>query len=137
MGRNYYVLPEYSAILSFVDSIFSEINMGLLIYHLETPGDESQFRLIYANREASHCTGADLQEMVGKLILDAFPSLAKTDLPSTYLEIAEKKEPQGLGVVEYEDEHLERRKYRVKAFPMPSACVGVLFETLRGADEER
>ena len=134
MGRNYYVLPEYSAILSFVDSIFSEINMGLLIYHLEKPGDEKQFRLIYANREASRCTGADLQEMVGKLIFDAFPNLG--DLPGTFLEIAEKKEPQGLGVVDYEDEHLDRRKYRVKAFPMPSACVGVIFETLRGADEK-
>ena len=34
-----FLLPEYSVIISFIDSILSEINMGLLIYHAEKPDD--------------------------------------------------------------------------------------------------
>ena len=48
--------------------------MGLLIYHAEKPDDVSSYRLIYANREASRCTGTDLGHVVGMDVMDRFQS---------------------------------------------------------------
>jgi hypothetical protein len=129
---SYYELPEYSAILTFVDAVFSQINIGLLIYHLEEPDDPTKLRLIYANAEASRCTGTDLSDRIGKFILEAFPNLQETDLPRIYASVAIKEIPQRLGVVSYKDDQLQEASYAVRAFPMPSSCVGILFENVRG-----
>jgi len=129
-SRLIYELPEFSAILSFIDAIFADLNMGLFIYHLESPGDERSFRLIYANAEASRMTGADLRPLIGRLILDAFPALAATSVPATFIDVARTREPRRIEEVEYSDSRLDRASYSVKAFPMPSDCLGVLFERL-------
>ena len=131
---SYFELPEYSAILTFVDAVFSQLNIGLLIYHLEEPEEPTSLKLIYANAEASRCTGADLGTLTGKTILEAFPNLADTDLPRIYAEVTKQGKPQKVGVVRYEDAQLERATYSVKAFPMPSSCVGVLFENIPDAE---
>ena len=47
----YYKLPEFSGILSFIDSIFAELNMGLFIYHLEDLDDPAKLRLIYVSHK--------------------------------------------------------------------------------------
>lgn len=128
--QQYFELPEFSAILTFVDAIFAELNMGLLIYHVENPEDIRTARLIYANRQASELTGTDLGRQVGKLIFDAFPYLVDTDLPRLYQEVARDKKSHHVGIVDYEDKNVRRGKYSTRAFPMPSDCIGVLFETV-------
>ena len=126
--KMYYELPEFSGILSFIDAIFRELNMGLLIYHLEEPGEPSTLRLIYANPEASESTGADLQPVVGQRILTAFPNLADSGMPEIFADVASNKESRRVEEIDYGDERLVQGTYRVRAFPMPSDCVGVLFE---------
>lgn len=126
----YFELPEYSAILTFLDAVLAEINMGIFIYHLEDPEDERKLKLIYANKEASNCTGADMRPLVGKYILEAFPALAKTDIPRAYRDVVVQGESRRIGMVEYEDEKLEKRSYSVRAFPMPAGCAGVIFESV-------
>lgn len=128
MANKFYVLPEYSAILSVVDSVLHHINVGLLIYHLEDPPRDETLRLIYANNEASRYTGSDLQEQVGKFILDAFPGLEGTAVPATYADVVRRQRPANLGEVRYSDDNIASSRYGVKAFPMPGQCVGVLFE---------
>jgi len=86
-------------------------------------------RLIYANAEASRCTGTDLAPRVGKMILEAFPSLAGTELPRTYLEVASGGAAVHLGNVRYRDDQMAEQTYSVRAFPMPMQCAGVLFES--------
>jgi hypothetical protein len=126
----YFELPEYSAILTFLDAILAEINMGIFIYHLEDPEDERKLKLIYANKEASNCTGADMTALVGKYILEAFPALAETEIPAAYRDVVVEGVPRRLGTMEYEDANLSKRRYSVRAFPMPAGCMGVLFESL-------
>ena len=126
----YFELPEYSAILTFLDAVLAEINMGIFIYHLEDPEDERKLKLIYANKEASNCTGADLTPLVGKYILEAFPALAETEIPKAYRDVVVQGESRRIGTVEYEDANLKKRSYSVRAFPMPAGCMGVLFESI-------
>ena len=125
--------------MSWVSSILAELNVGLLIYQLEQADDPTSLRLLYANRAASQYTGADLSALVGKTILDAFPGLAGGDLPAAYAEVVRNQKPLELGTTEYGgDDKVAKGYYSVKAFPMPSSCVGVIFEniTLRKQVEE-
>jgi hypothetical protein len=134
--KQYYEIPQFSAILSFLDAIFSEINIGLLIYHVENVADIHSARLIYANRQASKYTGTDLQKLVGKFIFDAFPGLLETDIPRLYGEVVTEKQARLVGVIEYSDERVKHGKYSTRAFPMPSSCLGIAFtETSDTPDE--
>jgi hypothetical protein len=128
--NQYFELPEYSAILTFLDAVLAEINMGIFIYHLEDPEDERKLKLIYANKEASSCTGADMRPLVGKYILEAFPALAETEIPKAYRDVVVQGKSRRIGTVDYEDANLQRRSYAVRAFPMPAGCMGVLFESV-------
>ena len=119
--------------------MFSELNIGLLIYHLEAPDDPNSLKLLYANQAASEFTGADLSALVGRRILDAFPGLEGSGLPEIYAEVARTRKPYNVGAYEYGgDEQVTQGYYAVKAFPMPSTCAGIVFEniTLRKQLEE-
>ena len=125
---SYYEVPEYGAILTLLDAVLSELNLGLLIYRLESDDDPERLKLIYANAEASRCTGVALDGRVGKYIGEAFPALAGTDVPATYLRVGRDGAAAHLGNVRYRDHELAERTYSVRSFPMPMRCVGVLFE---------
>jgi len=129
MAKYYYELPQFAPILSFIDSAFAELNVGLLIYHAEDLEDPLKLRLIYANRQASICTMVDLGDRVGKTIDEAFPPLAETSIPATYLGVVTQKKASRLGSVAYRDESMAARSYSVRAFPMPADCVGIMFDS--------
>jgi hypothetical protein len=139
VARNvsFFELPEYTAILTFIDAVFSEINIGLLIYHAKDPELVDSYQLIYANRQASQFTGTDLSHLVGKKIFDAFPPLRDTEIPAFFREVAIEGESRRLArTLEYADENVVRGRYSVKAFPMPHGCIGVLFENLSQLDAD-
>lgn len=129
---------EVNTMTSLIDAAFSEMNIGLLIYQMENLGETSSLKLVYANRQASKYTGVDLSQQIGKPILTVFPSLATTDLPQIFAEVINTKQSHTIGAMEYRDENVQKGYFASKAFPMPNACVGVLFEniTLRKQLEE-
>jgi hypothetical protein len=126
----YQELPEFSAILTFVDAIFAEINIGLLIYHVPDRDEISGARLIYANKQASICTGTDLGERVGMQIFEAFPTLENTDVSRAFASVVATRQPRKVGVVEYGDHDVRQARYETRAFPMPHSCLGVIFENI-------
>ena len=124
-------LSDIPTMMSMVSSIFSELNIGLFICHLEDRKNPRTLKVVYANKTASQYTGADVTQWVGKYILEAFPALAETDLPELYAEVVNKNESRNIGAFEYGgDESIGRSHYSVKAFPMPNDCVGVVFENI-------
>ena len=130
---------DIDRLTSWVSSILSELNVGLLIYHLEDRDDPLSLRLLYANHTASEYTGSDLSKVVGKVILDAFPGLAETELPAVYADVAKTTKSAELGAFKYRgDDSITQGYYSVKAFHMPYDCVGIIFEniTLRKKVEE-
>jgi hypothetical protein len=126
-------IPQLSGadfLISLIDELFADFNMGLLIYHLEDANDLTSLKLVYANHDASKYSGVDLQPRVGKYIYDAFPALRETDLPRAFQEVVLTKAAARIGIVEYSDEQMGRNLYSVKAFPIPNQCVGVIFENV-------
>lgn len=121
-----YVLPEFGPIVSVLDALLSELNVGLFIYHLADPADYKSLTLVYCNREAARSTGLPVEERLGKRILDAFPPLVGTDVPQTFAEVVVSQKSRRIDVL-YAEEG-DQAGYAVRAFPMPAHCVGVLFE---------
>lgn len=131
-------LFEVDAMTTLIDTVFSEMNIGLVIYQMEDLNNASSLKLVYANHQASKYAGADLSQQIGKHILEAFPSLAVTDLPQIFAEVINTKQSRTIGAMAYHDENVQKGYYSSRAFPMPNDCVGVLFEniTLRKQLEE-
>lgn len=124
-------LSDLDTMMGLVESIFSELNIGLVIFHLEDSKNPHTLKLVYANKVASQYTGADLSQLVGKPILEAFPALGGTDLPELYAEVVNQNEARNIGAFEYGgDANVEKGYYAIKAFPMPNACVGAVFENV-------
>jgi len=121
-----YVLPEFGPIIGVLDAVLSELNVGLTIYHLEDPDDATTLKLVYVNREATRSTGLDMDALLGKRILDAFPTLRGTDLPQSFREVVTTQTSKRIEVPSGEGR--ERVNYSLRAFPMPANCLGVLFE---------
>jgi hypothetical protein len=128
--KYYFESPDFAAILTFIDAIFSELNLGLFIYNVENPEDISSARLIYANKEASRCTGTDCRRLLGKRIFEAFPYLSETAAPKAFSEVIKTKKPVRIGIVEYADQLVKHARFPTRAFPMPRDCFGVIFELI-------
>lgn len=111
-------------------AIFSNMNIGFAIHHVEDPLNAASIRFIYANEEASKYTGTDLSKLMGKLLHEAFPELQKTDIPQIYAEVARTKEARNIGAVEYSDENIKQGYFAIKAFPLPDNYIGVMFENI-------
>lgn len=119
------------AMMRFVSSVLAELNIGLLIFHLEDPSEAHSLRLLYANHAASEYTEADLTPLIGQTILEAFPALTDSGLPETYAEVVRNQKSCNVGAFEYEgDGNVAKGHYAVKAFPMPNDCVGIAFENI-------
>jgi hypothetical protein len=121
-----YVLPEFGPIVSVLDALLSELNVGLFIYHLQDVDDFRSLKLVYANKEAARSTGLAVEQRLGQRILDAFPPLANTKIPQTFREVVITQEGRRIDISYGEGG--DTGDYSVRAFPMPARCVGVLFE---------
>jgi len=131
-------LSDVNMMTSLIDSIFSEMNIGLVIYQMEDLTEVSTLKLVYANKQAAKYTGTDLSPLLGKYIFEAFPPLAETDIPQIYAQVIKTNQSETIGAVEFGEEKTGKRYYAIKAFPMPNDCVGIIFEniTLRKQMEE-
>lgn len=122
---------DVHTLVHWVDTLLSEMNVGMFVYHLETRGDSSSLRLVYANHAASDYTSADLAPLIGRTIGEAFPPLLETDLPDRFMQVVQRGVARNVGVFEYSgDTRVSEGYYGVKAFPMPGDCVGVVFENI-------
>lgn len=128
-----YALPEFGPIIGVLDAVLSELNVGLFIYHLEDPADETSLKLVYANRESARATELDVESRIGQRILDAFPPLGETDVPRIFADVVKNQESRRIEVP-YAEEG-ESVDYSVRAFPMPANCIGVLFERREQSEE--
>ncbi|PTD94891.1 hypothetical protein C9439_00170 [archaeon SCG-AAA382B04] len=61
--------------------VFDDVPVGLHIYQLEKPDDNSSLRMIYANKITETYTSIPVEEVVGKTMDESFPELRKMGVP--------------------------------------------------------
>ena len=104
-------------------SIFEESPMGILVYDLSEKGD---LVLIDANPAANKLLKIDLKPKYGQTIEEAFPPLAKTEVPSIYKEIASKGTTWHTEQIDYNDEIINSA-FEVHAFQTVPGRMVALF----------
>ena len=113
----------------YVD-VFNEISIGLYVFELEDEEEPLSLRVVQANDAATTATGVRSEEVIGKTIGEAFPSLVGTDIPAIYRRVALRGEGYKLPDVEYSDNRIARGVFSVYAFPLPDRSVGIAFENV-------
>jgi hypothetical protein len=128
--KDLFDLSDIPTMTSMIDALFSEMNIGLVVYQLQDPAASSSLQLVYANKQAGEYTALDFNPLIGQQLLAAFPMLANTGVPEQYAEVVKTGLACNLGAFEYAGTSPEKSYYALKAFPMPNNCVGVLFENI-------
>ncbi|MDH4285256.1 MAG: bacteriohemerythrin, partial [Gallionellaceae bacterium] len=117
---------------AFTQSVLNNAPMGIHMYRLEQDG-----RLIFtgANQAAERILGVNNSQFVGKNIEDAFPSLAQTEAPERYRQIAREGGKWSTGQIVYEDGVI-KGAFEIKAFQTTPGQMAVFFEDATRAKQQ-
>ena len=110
--------------------IVNNIQIGIHIYKLEDPEDDSTFRMVSANPASEVLTGIPAKNLVGKTLDECFPRLREKGIPKWYAEVVRTKKPIEIEDIAYEDENTIPGIFSMKVFPLPDNQIGVSFENI-------
>jgi len=110
--------------------IVRNIQLGILVWHLEDLANPASLRLVASNPAASRTMGLAIEALLGKTMGEVFPRSMDTNLPHDYCEVVRTNTAKNLGCITYEDDRMPRRDFSMRAFPLPGACVGVVFDNV-------
>lgn len=120
---------------AFASSLLDQVDLGVSVYQLETPGDPESFRLVYSNPASGRITGLDPDAEVGRMLVDVAPGLRELGLLDIYAEVVRSGESADLGRIEYDGARVESGTYQVDAVPLPDQMVGIVFEDVGDREE--
>ena len=103
--------------------------VGMLVLHLDDPGDPKTFRIVDINPAAASLTGATLEDLRGRTLAD-FPRLLETAFPVSCLEALRDRQPRNLGEITYGDERIREGIYALQVFPLSEEFLGVVFDNV-------
>lgn len=109
-------------IRQFVD-IARNMQVGLLVYHLEDRADDKTLRIRIVNPFGERLLGLDVSELTGKYIDEAFPALREQGVPAMFAEVIHSGESREVRHFEFGGV-----AWSFKAFALPDDCVGILFD---------
>ncbi|MCK4548589.1 MAG: PAS domain S-box protein [Candidatus Krumholzibacteria bacterium] len=98
--------------------------MGIFLYQLE---DDESLVFIGTNPAANTILGVDNSLCIGKTIEEAFPSLAETEIPDRYREVARSGKPWQTEQVDYDLKGI-RGAFEVYAFQTAPGKMAVMFQ---------
>ncbi len=110
--------------------VVNNIQVGLYIFHLENPAEDSSLRVVAANQAAVELLGIPKEDVVGRTIYESFPALREMELAKTYADVVRNGEGVTLEEVVYGDHRIAESYFSIKAFPLPGDCVGLAFEDI-------
>jgi PAS domain S-box-containing protein len=110
--------------------IVRNMQIGIHVWHLESPQNPASLRLVASNQAARALTGMPATEEAGGTILEVLPGLQSTDLPSLISEVVREGGTRDLGAFRYGDPQRRDAIFAVKAFALPGNSVGVTFEDI-------
>jgi len=109
------------------EDFFLNSQTGMLVVHLDKPGDPASLRLVLANAAASNFVGFDVRAEVGRLVVDIFPKNVELGLSEAYMRVAESGGEVDMGEVSYDDKRVHG-VFSTKVFAMPDHRIGITFE---------
>jgi diguanylate cyclase (GGDEF)-like protein/PAS domain S-box-containing protein len=108
--------------------IVENIAVGLFVARLGDRDDDRSLRIVAVNPEAGRLVRRDPDDVVGRLVVEAFPALVSTALPRRLAEVVRTHR-----AFEFEWTAGTDRVFSVHAFPLPGDAVGVSLDDVTAA----
>ena len=118
---------SHQTILNLYPELLRELPVGVILLLLEDSSRPESFRIVDANRTAEEITRSNSRMLLGKTLAD-FPGILQTPIPEQLLAALRSGEARNLGEVSYNDDRIGPGVYSVRAFPLSSNFLGVVFE---------
>ena len=116
----------------FYADIIKNMQLGLIVWHLEDLNDITSFRLVTINPAATRLTGISLEDNLGKGIIECFPNMLKenrADLERYALVAISGREIEE-SCVYYGDESIPGSFFSINVFPLPNHSIGIAFDNI-------
>src|SRR5437762_84829 len=114
-------------ITQLAEEFFELAPIGMAILRLEDPANPASLRIVGLNPAAQGAS--DVAAVgVGERIDEDYPAIANTPFPALLAEVMRSGVAKNLG--EGPGKYDPTRLFTVTAFPIPSDCVGLLFEDI-------
>ena len=116
----------------FYADIVKNMQLGLIVWHLEDLNDITSFRLVTINPAATRLTGISLEDNFGKGIIECFPNMLeeyRADL-ERYALVAISGQGIEESCVYYGDESIPGSFFSINVFPLPNHCIGIAFDNI-------
>jgi PAS domain S-box-containing protein len=107
--------------------IVDNVQIGLSVWRLDTPGDPAALRLVAWNPAFEEATGVSLTGAGGRSLGAVFPSTTGTALPALMVQVDERSRVRELAAYRFA-EAPRGRDLAVKVFALPDHCVGLALE---------
>ena len=118
---------SHQTILNVYPELLRDLPVGVILLLLEDSSRPESFRIVDANRTAEEITRSNSRMLLGKTLAD-FPGILQTPIPEQLLAALRSGEARNLGEVSYNDDRIGPGVYSVRAFPLSSNFLGVVFE---------
>lgn len=118
--------------------IARNMQIGLLVYQLDDLADDRSLRVLVVNTEGEKLLGLPKEEILGRLVDEAFPGLRAAGIPQLFADVVRSGLTKEVQDFQYGDDRVLTNAWSFKAFPLPNRCVGVVFESItdrKRADE--
>ncbi|MDO9021253.1 MAG: ATP-binding protein [Deltaproteobacteria bacterium] len=131
IGESYIAMKEdivrraEAEVARFVD-LFQNASMGMVIWHLDEPGDPGSFRLVTANPAAARVSGTELLGAVGRQVRE-LPGDSRAPYLDLWLATLADRAPRSWTAVQGDDPET-RRSFAAQCFALREDHLGVLFE---------
>ncbi len=111
--------------LRLYTDVVDRLQIGLSVWHFETPGDPSSLRLLACN-PAIDQVGVPLSTAIGQRMPEIFPAVMTTELPRWLASVDDEGGVRELPA--YRFPHAEARIFAIKAFALPERGLGLALE---------
>ncbi|HZF52667.1 MAG TPA: STAS domain-containing protein [Polyangiaceae bacterium] len=112
----------------YEDTILRSLT-GIIILHLEEPGNPASLRIVIANDAAGKFVGFDVRSEAGRMAVDVFPQNVESGLAAIYMGLAESGGARDMGEVVYQDGRIEG-VFSIRAIGLQERRVCLNFENI-------
>jgi len=120
----------YAEGIQIYKDVAKNIQIGLSVWWIENISDVRTFKLIALNPAAEQLPGLKSEDAIGKTMIEIFPAVVNTEIPKVFAEVLSSGKTKDVGEVSSSDKSLPEAVFFLKAFPLPSNCIGMSFEDI-------
>ena len=126
-----------STVERYGPALLDRLPIGVVICRLDEVEVPSSLRLLYANAAGARFAGLDLEQAVGRRLVEVAPRVVESGLLDRFAEAVVRRQPVNFGNVRDERAPGIEVTYHLEAVPLTDQAVAIVFEDVGEREEVR